>query len=244
MGKSRTYGAAVVEFWGESIAITAARIAYGIPPGVEEVMFNGSAIFRLQLAPAIVFCGKTDDAAVTFTDYTSEAKDRDTATSVVLSSLNTAANDNYWYLASHYKFGGATLDVDAANGTTSAMTGYYWNGSTWADASITDGTDSGGACLAVDGALTWTVPSAWEETTLNGITGLFVMRFQVSVALDSSTTVDEIALHSHIGTANDGFFAAATDYIQTVDQDKVGALNVITNTVTLKVTYMRHAKTM
>jgi hypothetical protein len=97
------------------------------------------------------------------------------------------------------------LDVDAANATASVITVKYWkNDATWADISDTDGTASGGASIAVDGEITWTVPTDWVMTSLEAAetteaknqglfsAPMFWTRWEFSGGLDSSTTVDSM----------------------------------------------------
>ena len=97
-------------------------------------------------------------------DNTQVAQDGSTDTSVTLSSF---AVGRALYVGSAIPFRGAHVDVDGANSTGSTViTVSYWNGSDWVDTSDTDGTISGGISLAQDGAITWTVPSAWQSATL------------------------------------------------------------------------------
>ena len=150
----------------------------------------------------------TADGNATFTDESADAQDDSTGTDVTLSSLPTSPT-GYIYLGTAVPVRGYQADVDSANSTASAMTGDYWNGSAWAAASITDGTTSGGASFAVDGNITFTVPSAWAQDSLVkilGLTGrgprggtnavlyepLFWLRLSNSGAMDSSTTLNSL----------------------------------------------------
>lgn len=160
---------------------------------------------------------KTTDNQATYTDYSNAAQDNDAADDVVLSSLSTYANGDMLFVGSHIPFRGVAIDVDAANGTASVLTVKYWNGSDWVDISDTDGTISTGVSLAQDGNVTWTVPAAWKPTELwrkgnvnNQVTEeladskaqrdaltpyvdpLYWTRWEWSVALDSSTTLNSM----------------------------------------------------
>jgi len=245
MAEIRESSTPVREFRTTAVASVATIQGVGIPKGADGfTVYAPTNAYNLQVAPRLVFCGKTDDAGVTFTDYTKAATDLDAATDVDLDSLDTAANDNYWYLAAHYKFAGATVDVDNShvNATASTMTGYYWNGTAWADASITDLTDNATACLGQDGNITWTVPSAWEETTLNGIPNLYIIRFQVSAQLDSDTLIDGITLLSGVAGA---LLVQATTYVFGLDREAVGALNIDESgatTQTITVNWVNYGK--
>lgn len=68
---------------------------------------------------------------------------------------------DYMLIGSPYRLDGIDVKLATANGTTSTITGSYWNSSssTWAALTITDGTSSGGVALDVDGQITWTGPT-------------------------------------------------------------------------------------
>jgi len=246
MGKGiKTFGEHITEFYGEQITTGTGIVSTTIPPFCDEVMVNGAAATRIQLAPPIALCLKTHDSGATFTDYTSQAKDKDVATLVVLSDLPNTTNGGYWYLASKYKFGGATIALTAdVNGTaTSTSTGVYWNGTAWANISLTDNTASGSVTLAVDGTITWTTPAAWKRTTLNGVTGLYVVRLTSDKVMDAAVTLEGIALLPDTTNSPAGFFAATTDYVFTINPDETGAIGLYAGAgSTANVTYMRHTK--
>jgi len=242
----RTFGEAIVEFHGEQIVTNTTVSGIGAPLCAQEVMFNCAAATRVQLAPKIAMCCKTADSGVTFTNYTSQVQDRTTSTLATLTGLDTAANGDFWYLASKHKFAGCILDLVDLNATASVMSGYFWNGAAWADASITDNTATGGACLAEDGAandsITWTPAATWATTTLNGVSGLYVIRFQVTAALDS-TTIAEISLVGDTTNSPAGYFAAATDYVMTINSSEVGGISFIAaGASTANVTWIRHTR--
>ena len=176
---------------GGGSALTSTYSQVRIPEGVSFLFltprnYTGAVVVQVGLGPYLsVF--KTVDDAVTFTDYSVEAQDGDAATDVTLSSLGTAAQGDYLYVGAPRPFRGIKVDVDAANANASVLSGKYFNGDSWADASITDGTASGGATFAIDGDITWTVHSGWKKTKING-REMYWMRFQASAALDSTTT--------------------------------------------------------
>lgn len=190
---------------GTALTSSAARIV--LPLGTKMVMltprnFATAVVVKFNFNPWLVIL-KTTDGNATFTDYSTEAQDGSTSTSVTLSSLDTLANGDALYVGSHLPFSGVNVDIDAANGTASVLTvDYRKNDDTWADTSATDGTDSGGATMATDGSVTWTVPSDWTtarlqdldaDTRMQGLYGeLYWTRWSVSAALDSSTTADHM----------------------------------------------------
>lgn len=190
---------------GTALTGTAARIF--LPPGTKHLdlvgrNFSTAVVIQWLPCPWLTVVKSTDGNA-TFTDYSYEAQDNSTSTSVTLSSLDTLANGDALYVGSHVPFSGVAVDIDAANGTASVLTVHYRkNDGTWADTSASDGTDSGGATLAVDGNVTWTVPTDWTtarlqdldaDTRMQGLAGeLYWTRWTVSAAVDSSTTADSM----------------------------------------------------
>jgi len=155
--------------------------------------FSTAVVAQYLLNPWLTVL-KTADSGATFTDYSIEAQDASTSTSVTLSSIDTLANGDALYVGSHLPFSGVAIDVDAANGTASVLAvTYSKSDGTWANITPTDGTDSGGATMATDGSVTWTVPTDWETRVIDGAgQGLYWTRWVFSAALDSSTTLDHM----------------------------------------------------
>ena len=191
---------------GDAATTTPAAVAF--PPGtrwasVEGRNFSTAVVVQVALCPYLVVL-KTADALATATDYSEAAQDGSAATDVDLSSLDTAANNDYLYLGSHVPFRGVQVDVDATNSVASVLSTDYWNGTTWANASSTDGTIATGFTFGQDGAITWTVPTDWAAVALatavattgtavrDRNTALFWVRFKVSVQLDASTTLNSV----------------------------------------------------
>lgn len=191
---------------GVVLSTTAAYIA--IPKATKSLFatprnLSTAVVARLGLCPWIAVF-KTDDSGATVTEYSDAAQDNSTSTDIVLSSIGTAAQGDFLYVGSHVPFRGVTIDVDSANGTASVLTVKYWDGSAWTDITATDGTASGGASLAQDGAVTWTVPTGWTPANLRKDTGdlqsslpgtghlFYWTRWQWSGGADSSTTLNSM----------------------------------------------------
>jgi hypothetical protein len=262
---TETRGAPINGVWGETLALTTTITGLHKPPGRNGQACRGAILysanaFRYQITPPVTGVFKTADAGATFTDYTTNAIDRNTATLVTLSSLDTLANGDSVYIVSPVKFGGIVVDIGSANGSAATLAAYYpdWGAElnsstlsigttyiitatetnhfygncaindifvakwettldasnkvkalTYTDISATDGTASGGACLAVDGNITWTMPTTWLEYSINGLKG-FIIRLSVSAAMDSSTTIRELSLLPPDSVA--GYGEAAVSY--------------------------------
>lgn len=191
---------------GVSLSTTAALVPF--PRGTRHLFmtprnFATAVVARIAINPWLTIL-KTTDALVTApTDYSDAAQDGSTSTSVVLSSLDTLANDGALYVGAGRPFGGVDIDIDGANGNASVLTVEYWDGDEWQDITAVDGTDDSGATFGQDGAVTWTTPSDWVPTSLmkcgdapasHPFTGVMAYwtRWSVSAALDSSTTLDHM----------------------------------------------------
>lgn len=199
---------------GDSASTTAATV--GVPNAttylrIQARNLSTAVVVGVTLNPWLAVL-KTQDSGVSFTDYSEASQDADTSTSIILDSQDTIANGDALYVGSHTPFRGVQVDVGAANGTASrTLTVKYWNGTVWTDISATDGT-SGTTSLDQDGAVTWTVPSAWERARLEAIlTGLvdefhgtatpegvpyvydelYWTRWEWNGALDSEVEIDE-----------------------------------------------------
>lgn len=189
------------------LGLTTTAQTLGLPKGtrwlvLEPRAFTTAVVARIARNPYLLVY-KTADALATVTDYSEAAQDNDIATDVVLSSLNTNAASNALWIGSHLPFRGLSVDVDAANGTASVLTGQYWNGSTLTNISLTDGTANAGATFGQDGAITWTVPTDWAAAKLSAIGSaavsvsrsgdlLYWVKLVVSAQLGASTTQNSI----------------------------------------------------
>lgn len=192
---------------GGGTALSTTAVALAVPNGTRMVQyiprnFSTAVVLKLARNPYLLVY-KTADSLATVTDYSENAQDGSTSTDVTLSSLDTLANGDALWLGGHLPFRGVQIDVDAANGTVADIAGHYWNGSSMSALTVTDGTASGGATLAVDGAITWTMPTDWvpvslvaagsaAKTIAHCLTPLYWVRLTVSAAMDSSTTLNSL----------------------------------------------------
>lgn len=191
---------------GTALTNSAQRIV--LPRGAKHMIIiprnfgGGGVVVKFNKNPFLTIFKTTDALAdeANLTDYSDNAQDNSTSTDVTLSSLGTAAQSDFVYVGSYVPFGGVTIDVDAANSTASVLTvKYRKSDNTWATISATDGTDSAGASLGVDGSVTWTVPTDWISCRLRetgdtklqiglATSDMFWTRWEWSGGLDSSTT--------------------------------------------------------
>lgn len=193
---------------GTALSTTLAYIQ--LPRGTDRIEcifrnFAGGAVAARYLLNPWLIVLKTDSDLTGAVDYSDAAQDADTGTRVALGGLSTAADGDYVYAGSHLPFSGLRVDVQDVNAVASVMTVNYWNGAAWVTTSATDGTAPGGATLAQDGSITWTVPATWRAETLVKINDpapgryvpyrdqkLYWVRIQVSAALTIPTTANSI----------------------------------------------------
>lgn len=190
------------------VALSTTPVFVQLPDGTQHVTLEGrlystAVVSVVKLNPYLAVI-KTQDSGVTATDYSQNAQDNSTATSVTLSSQGTAAQGDFLYVGAHLPFRGVSIDVDAGNGNASVLTvKYRKSDNTWADTSATDGTISTGFSMAVDGTVAWTVPTDWIPCKLAVADAvgaafpyrsdeLYWTRWEFSAALDSSTTLDSM----------------------------------------------------
>ena len=152
---------------GTALSTTATLIS--LPLGTEWVSltprnFATAVVAKVAINPWLSIVYTTDDLVSEGTDISKEAQDGD-GTDITIPAFTTGSGD-YIYVGAELPFRGVAVDLGTAvNNNNQALTCEYWNGSAWVALSETDGTDSTGT-FAVDGNVTWTVPSVWAKSTL------------------------------------------------------------------------------
>jgi len=165
LGHQRIAGASA----GVSLSTTAAFTPFH--QGTEHVdivprNFSTAVVVKYAFCPYLIVlkADSADGLGGHLQDYSQVAQDGSTSTTVNLDAFTAG---RALYVGSAIPFRGAHVDRDTANAVGSTViTVSYWNGSEWVDTGDTDGSISGGISLAQDGAITWTVPSAWQSSTL------------------------------------------------------------------------------
>ena len=131
-------------------------------------------VAELHVNPWIAVLSTQNAMASPALDISNEMQNGDT-TIQAMGAFDTLANGDFLLVGSHLPFRGVRVDVGTnVNAVTNTLLVEYLDlGSgvpTWTSLSATDGTASAGASLAVDGAVTWTVPaeSRWLSRELKG----------------------------------------------------------------------------
>lgn len=145
---------------------------------IDEVTF----LDRDQTSFKVVY---SDDGG-SFTDNTEEAN-TSSGTSFNVFAATPAANDAI-YFGMGSKFLGLQhrLQVLGVDGGSLAVTWEYYNGSSWASLTTTAGT-TGSDKFTANGKVTWTMPSAWEETTVNSSNSMYFVRARLSAGSFSTS---------------------------------------------------------
>jgi hypothetical protein len=142
-----------------------------IPIGADYVSITpralaGAAVAQIQLNPRLTVVYTLNNGLLV-TDISDELQDGDT-TDIAIDSLPTLANGGAIYVGARVPFRGVAIEQGSTpNATANDLTVDYW-GDSWTDITDTDSTDTG-ASLAVDGTVTWTVPTAWKASSLKAI---------------------------------------------------------------------------
>src|SRR3990172_6841968 len=176
-------------------AVNAPRGAGGF-----ELYGTGGSTPLWQMAPLLMNCQFFDNSAGTYTSGTENLPSRLTANVLTLSAME--ATVDFVYFGCDTMFRGVYLNVGSANAVASVLAATYWDGTTWTGLTETDGTASGGATLAIDNSLTWTLPTDWAKTSVNGSNSFFFFRFNVTGPLPTPTTlIEAIPLSVQTGRA-------------------------------------------
>lgn len=130
----------------------------------------------------------------TYTDYTSLASN-DTAADVPLKTIFATYGTDRLYLGCLWAPDALAFRLSSLSATSSVMTAKYWGATGWKTLGATDGTAVSGKTLAQDGRLTWTMPTDWQRSSVNGTANEFYwIELSVSAALTAGTAATQILL--------------------------------------------------
>jgi hypothetical protein len=180
---------------GEGVAL-ATSVATGTvlnkPPWAEvaEIVMSANGVkyaFCPRIRKAWFFNGST------YADSTAAVEDKNLATHLGPDAMTSSG---FVYVGADDPFRGINVTMDGSNknSNSSTMTVSYYNGSSWASASASDGSASGGATLAQSGLITWTVPTDWERVAVNGLNLDFWVRISVNNTLSATVEIEEMSL--------------------------------------------------
>ena len=107
----------------------------------------------------------------------------------------TLMTDGRWYVGHANKFNTVEIDLSSVvNNNAATLTALYFDGQAWVALTITDGTASGGATLAVDGSITFTQPADWEPGTGSNPESSLLDQTKYYIYLVTSADLDEVGV--------------------------------------------------
>lgn len=134
------------------------------------------------LASSSVF--EFDDSTTTLTDENADARSAAASTFTFWDTVD--ANDAL-FLGSTVPFKRVTFDLTIFGVAAGALLPTYWNGSTWATLTATDGTASGGNTMAQDGDIDFEAPADWEtEGGNSAVAGLTSTHYYIRLRATSA----------------------------------------------------------
>jgi hypothetical protein len=131
-----------------------------------------------------------DDSGTSFTALTN-AIDGDTGTNSAVTV--EAAGPDYIYVGDDDEFNEVIMNfASVVNANASVLTAEY-KASSWTSLTTREGTDNDGATFGRDGRITYTLPTDWELTSVNGVSKKWI-RMSVSANLTASVEIAEIKI--------------------------------------------------
>lgn len=168
--------------------------------------------------------------------------------------LDSMTTSDFIYVCFSRPSGGVYFDVVNANANAAtASAGYIAESDVNAFTALTiatDGTASGGATLAVDGAMTWTTPTDWRRTSLRALLGGttapelvgYWCRISVSAGLDAATSIQQI-VGVAAAVSERGTYKLSVEYSLRVDESYSGGLDFLSTgaATTVDLTWYRRS---
>lgn len=249
--------------------ISSAAINYfNFRRGFSEYLFQpvnatGGFFIHVWLTPRITGMWKYTAATTTYTDMLEGGTlvDRSIATTVALNSFDA---DDAIYIVTSDVVGGFFIDLTNANANASVVTFTYSDSATTLTGALTetDGTDSGGATLAVDGRITWTAPTDQVQARGNDL-GLpagtpqkptlpgYWYKMTVSLDLDSAVSLAQVVAIPKDAAAytrlRANTVANMVEYSVPVNQQACGGIGIrgseTTDTYALNANYLKRGTT-
>ncbi|MDD3039601.1 hypothetical protein [Bacteroides sp.] len=105
----------------------------------------------------------------------------------------TNNTNDFTYIGYGSKFKGFTITVDSSGVYDVTLGFQYWNGSAWTTLNVVDDTIK----LTTSGDITFSIPSDWQRTAVDGTLGYFI-RYRATVisSLSNGSTLSNINIHA------------------------------------------------
>lgn len=174
--------------WHELIASGAIDVAFRGKIQAYALRLDVTAVAQVDISAAIA-----EDGGV-FTDETTEANEATANDVTLLPAVPVAGVDRF-------NFGFATkvpsfdLNVSTAGTGTYTLVWEYWNGKSWATLpGISDGT--GDFKITTENPVSWTVPSDWALSNINGQGPFYFVRAEVQTGTVTIVPIGQQAFES------------------------------------------------
>lgn len=142
------------------------------------------------VAGGVVSAAIAEDGGV-FTDETTEANEA-TADDMTLFPATPVADVDRYNFGFDSQASNFDLDVSTVGTGTYTVVWEYWNGNTWAAlAGVTD--DTTDFKTTARNNVSWTVPSDWEKTSINGQGPFYFVRAEIQTGTVTATPIGEQA---------------------------------------------------
>jgi len=234
---------------GETASLTTTASYLLVKPTFQEVKLYSASQWRMALSPALLHCLYYDASAGTYTEYRTQATDRVSTTHIPLDAMATT---DYLYMGFSEPALGVYFNIDGTNKNDNVATLDVEYCSTAVPGTLaftdvagdSDGTDAAGDTLKQDGVYTWTLPTAWVESTLGTkaaplYSKCWWIRFKPSATL--SATVDIVDLIPVYKNTDYAYMEPGIEYQFSLNTAKVGGFVLLgTTTQTLDISWIKH----
>ena len=169
--------------------------------------FGAGTVFENAFAVVVV----EEDGVGFAADETVDANDVGDNDWQIWSDITTEGTDDYIALGFAQQFSRLTFDnLNGVQGVGSGLATVweYWTGSVWASlAGVTDGTSEFTTAVADGQTLTFTIPSDWARTSLDGSAQLYFVRLRITAG---TYTTNPVYDQGFVGGIGEGAFQAHT----------------------------------
>lgn len=183
----------IVSIVGEEVTFATGNLtrAVNAPYGATGIEVRpAAATSSFQFTPRLQKAWKFTAVGSVYRDDTDALSERGTNQTATYNSM--VATNDFIYIGCDVPFRGVYVNVVNVNGTASVLSAFYDVSGTWTGLTETDGTASAGATFAADNIITWTVPTDWTKSVVNGAGPLFWVRMNSDGGTDSATSLAEI----------------------------------------------------
>ncbi len=155
-------------------------IAFTAPGNWVQRTIDGITAYWIRLVPSANLTASINIIDISISYETETLKyDRENIYDAVgfndVSTRIRLSSDDELLICGNQPFNKITVNMGTTvNAVAATLAGTIWDGNTWTSVTLTDGTASGGATLAQDGDITFTIPYSWKARTLESTNGYWL----------------------------------------------------------------------